>query len=148
MFEFPDLLITIAPIQPGVLSHKHLSHLQQPPQILSNSSSHAWQIRPTSKIPRSAPGIISLALKAAHTSSPSTTDQFLQTPWQPHTELRKYLCQDPTSKQRHDDENEDLQWVPAHVIIQVADETAETAHKPVGVVASWLSARRGVISFG
>ena len=143
---------TIQPLHltSSVASHEHLSHLQQSSQIISNPASHPRQARPTPKISSSTSSIISLLLIPSQPAfAPTTSHQLLQTPRQPHAKLRQYLGQDPAGKQRHDDEDEHFHRVPAHVVVEVADEAAEAAHQTVGEVAPGLRARGGrVMSLG
>lgn len=113
--------------------HKHFGNAHYRPKTLTHTTTHTGQGRTAGKIASSTSCIEAIAARPL-----PATGQILQTPGQADPDGGQQLGQGAAGEQRHDDEEEDLDRVAAHVLVDLAQEMADA----VDEAGAWAGARR------
>lgn len=111
---------------PAPCSDEHLRDTHQTRNALTHATAHTGQGRPPVEIPRAASGVVPFGRlpRGGATHHPVYAGR------KSDADLRQQLGQRPARDQRHDDEEEDLERVPAHVRVDLAQEAAYAVDEP------------------
>lgn len=113
--------------------HKHFRNAHYRPKTLTHTTTHTRQGSTTREIARSTSCIEAIAPRPL-----PPTSQILQTPGQADADGGQQLGQGAAGEQRHDDEEEDLDRVAAHVLVDLAQEMSDA----VDEAGAWAGAGR------